>query len=624
MLIVIVMTTFVGAESVPDIYSGINIQKPRTLFFWKKSGPYFLTADGQRLTLQELEENLVLDKFRSAAVPTENGFKLDFQNRAMTGRVYFGIMSPDSRYPSPVYLGRFVPIIDGFANISLDHLRGKYDISDWETTGTVHLGYRVVRNDGIMLYEGRLSLAQAESAFVAADYLVEGPFVSLLNHEGAVISFDCSQPVVGTVEIDGRQFSGGVSGLHHEIRIDGLNPDRTYEYTVHAGSYSAGYTFRTAPSPGSRKPFSFGYASDSRTGAGGGERSMFGVNAYMMRRIGALGLAEDIRFMQFTGDLVSGYRNTPGTIDLEYANWKKSIEAYAHYIPFIAGMGNHEALGQIFSNGEQYVFVDRYPFSEESAEAVFSRHFVNPLNGPVSEDGAVYDPNPNQPDFPSYKENVFYYTYDNIAVIVLNSNYWYAPSITAFPGSGGNLHGYIMDQQLNWLEETLEVLTAEPNIDHIFLTQHTPIFPNGGHVGDDMWYSGNNAPRATVAGIPLENGIIERRDQYLKLLLDHKKVLAVFTGDEHNYNRLLVSGDTNIYPEEWEKDRLDFHRPLWQINNGAAGAPYYGREDTPWMDDVQAFSTQNALVLIDVDGKSVSARVLNPDTLEKIDEFVLR
>jgi hypothetical protein len=49
--------------------------------------------------------------------------------------------------------------------------------------------------------------------------------------------------------------------------------------------------------------------------------------------------------------------------------------------------------------------------------------FVNPENGPVSEDGSIYDPNPEQVDFPSYSETVFYYTYDNTAMIVLNSDY---------------------------------------------------------------------------------------------------------------------------------------------------------------------------------------------------------
>ena len=102
--------------------------------------------------------------------------------------------------------------------------------------------------------------------------------------------------------------------------------------------------------------------------------------------------------------------------------------------------------------------VDRFPYETESSEAAFARNFVNPLNGPDSEDGASYDPNKRKTDFPSYKETVFYYTYDNVAVVVMNSDYWYAPSSRGIPVTSGGLHGYIMDQQLSWLEETIKNL----------------------------------------------------------------------------------------------------------------------------------------------------------------------
>jgi hypothetical protein len=77
------------------------------------------------------------------------------------------------------------------------------------------------------------------------------------------------------------------------------------------------------------------------------------------------------------------------------------------------------------------------------------------------------------------------------------------------------------------------------------------------------------------------------------------------------------------YPEGWDGPRLDSVRAIWHINNGAAGAPYYGREETPWMDHVRAFSTQNAVVFFHVDGQAVRVEVINPDTLELIDEFTL-
>ncbi len=209
-------------------------------------------------------------------------------------------------------------------------------------------------------------------------------------------------------------------------------------------------------------------------------------------------------------------------------------------------------------------------------------------------------------------------------MVVLNSNYWYAPSIGTTPQSGGNLHGYVMDNQLAWLEKTLQRFERQAAIDHVFLTIHTPIFPNGGHSGDDMWYSGRNAPRPTVAGKPVAKGIIDRRDEILSLIQKHPKVLAVLTGDEHNYNRLRLGPGVEIYPPGWSQPRVALVRPFFQINNGAAGAPYYAQETLPWSPHVSGFSTQNALCLLHVAGRQVRLEVVNPETLEVIDRAVLR
>lgn len=251
--------------------------------------------------------------------------------------------------------------------------------------------------------------------------------------------------------------------------------------------------------------------------------------------------------------------------------------------------------------------------------------FVNPENGPEGEDGNSYDPDASTIDFPSYKENVFYYTYDNMAMIVLNSDYWYAPSLSNETSSSGGLHGYLMDNQLDWLRSTLKILEADKNIDHIFVTQHTPVFPNGGHSNDDMWYGGDNEKRPYINGIPVKKGIIERRDEYLDILINEsKKVLAVLTGDEHNYNRLLLTDKVKIHPDDYPHPKVKVSRPIYQINNGASGAPYYGQEILPWSEHTKAFSVENAVCLFYVNGKKVSMTVINPDTLNEIDEIDLR
>jgi hypothetical protein len=494
----------------------------------------------------------------------------------------------------------------------------------WQKSGTGVLGYRVISQTGAMIYDGRVRF-KGVGPFDIDVTMVEGPFVGNVGPRQAVIAFQLDRPAPCAVIVANRTIPCHAGATRQEIAIDTLQPGTAYAYKVQYGAREETYGFRTAPLPGSRKPFVFAYASDSRGGQGGGERNFSGPNAYIIRRMMAVTSSRQAAFMQFTGDLVSGYGNSPDALAFELANWKRAIEPQAHWMPVYTGMGNHDSVLRDFSGtGARSVRVDRFPYATESAEATMARELVNPENGPASEDGAAYDPDPSNTDFPPYRRNVYWYQYDNAAMVVLNSDYWFSPTVALVPESGGNPHGYLMDRQIAWLEQTLNALERDKTVDHVFLTVHTPLFPNGGHVGDAMYYGGNNTPRASVAGTPVAKGIMERRNDVLALIQSHPKVLAVFTGDEHNYNRTRLDATVPIYPPDWKGPKVQITRPFYQVNNGAAGAPYYAQDDTPWSAAVRGFSTQHAICLVTVDGKKVLLETVNPETLEVVDRAMLR
>ena len=616
---ILLVLNSVPAQDMPASYSNLGYDEQGRL--------YLQVSDTLRLYADTSRAWLTLNNLKGHPQGTDRGIAFDFNKDDFRGKLYYGFIPyNDAKFPQPVFFKRAAKIEKGRAEIIiLKKMSGKYDMIGWEKSGRGTLGYRVVDSKGNFLYDGVVSF-KGTGPFEIDDSIIEGPFVNLLTPQGATISFETNRSVKASIEIDGKIFGEAKATRHHEIEIKGLKPATSYKYTVKYGIHSQSYSFRTAPLPGSRQPFVFAYASDSRAGQGGGERNLFGANAYIIKKIMALAAQQNIAFFQFTGDLINGYLSDPRMMDLQYANWKRAVSPFAAYFQIIAGMGNHEALVYSFPGLGRYgLSIDKFPFDTHSAEAVFAKHFVNPLNGPESEDGSAYDPNPRTTDFPSYKENTFYYTYDNVAVIVLNSDYWYAPSLKYHPVSSGNLHGYIMDKQLEWLNHTLNRLESDKNIDHVFITLHTPFFPNGGHSGDDMWYSGDNSNRAYVAGQPVLQGIIERRDQLLDLLVNRsQKVAAILTGDEHNYNRLKISSETPIYPEKYDKKKLTLRRTIWQINNGSAGAPYYAQEKLPWSAFVEGFTTQTAVVFFKVEGRRIEVQVLNPDTLEPVDNFILR
>ena len=555
----------------------------------------------------------------------QDGIAFDFQDSLLNGSLYYGFIPyGDSRHPQPVFFRSPTKIVNGKCDVSISSLAGRYDMISWEKNGKGTIGYRVVDEKGYMIYDGIISF-KGTGPFKIDDTIIEGPFVNLLSESGATISFKTNNEIRTEIEVSGKAFKSK-KGFMHEIEIKNLDPSSEYEYTIKYGDNTQQYHFKTAPEPGSRTKFTFGYASDSRSGNGGGERNFGGVNAYIIRKIMAINTLKEAAFMQFTGDMITGYLTYMDELELEYANWKRAVQPYAHYYPVITGMGNHESLVNFYYDPETRVRiqVDKFPFKTQSSEYVYAKEFVNPKNGPKSEDGAAYDPSVSTDDFPSYEENVFYYTYDNIAMVVLNSNYWFAPSSRLLQFVSGNLHGYIMDNQLEWLEKTIKKLEDDDKIDHIFLTQHTPFFPNGGHVQDDMWYGGNNDYRAVVAGKRLPKGIIERRDELLQIVVNEStKVRAILTGDEHNYCKTEIGPETNRYPEVYLPPKIELKRTVYQINNGAAGAPYYAQEETPWTPFTSGFTTQNAIVFFHVDGESIEMEVINPDTLEKVDELKL-
>ena len=85
-----------------------------------------------------------------------------------------------------------------------------------------------------------------------------------------------------------------------------------------------------------------------------------------------------------------------------------------------------------------------------------------------------------------------------------------------------------------------------------------------------------------------------------------------------------MTNEVKIYPENWNGKKIKISRSIFQINNGAAGAPYYAQEQAPWSPHTKAFSVQNAICLFYVNGKEIIMKVINPDTLNDIDEIKLR
>lgn len=615
---IIISTVLFSQTEIPKSYSNLEY-KGDTLVLKQKIADLNILPETAKYKYSEIVIN---------PEGTDRGLKFVFADKKFEGTIYYGFINDlDGNYEYPVYFKKPGVIKKGVCELDISRMSGKYDMVNWELNKQGIIGYRIVNEKGDFIYDGKINFNYDGVLFSPAPTVIEGPFISKLKHNKVTVWFKTNYKIKATITINKTDFTDDEATYFHVFTIKDLISSKKYNYIVVCDNFESEYSLTTAPEKGSKSAFTFAYTSDSRTGQGGGERDIFGVNSYIMKRNMALAIKENVAFMQFSGDLINGYSNSKDEINLQYANWKKAVEPYGRYIPIYVAPGNHEALSHNFPMmGLSFpIGIDKFPFDSMSSEAVFADNFVLPENGPLSEDSASYDPDLKTTDFPPYKETVYFYTYANTAMVVLNSNYWYAALLSRVPETSGNMHAYIMDNQLKWMEETLFKLQNDTSIDNIFVTIHTPVFPNGGHASDDMWYNGNNNIRAVVAGTPVDKGIIERRDEFLDIIVNkNSKVVALLTGDEHNYCKLLISDKMKRYPKDYDKPKIKLNRIIYQINNGSAGAPYYAQEELPWSEFTSGFTTQYALVLIDVEGSSINVRVVNPDTLEEIERYKLK
>ncbi|MCI5148311.1 MAG: hypothetical protein D3916_02760 [Candidatus Electrothrix sp. MAN1_4] len=552
--------------------------------------------------------------------------RLDFTTEIPTPsvKVYYGVYEPDAVLPWPRYRGSAQEKIDGVSkrhSVELDIKRlakAKVDIAGLAEKGGGVITYRLeIYNPeaaAVKFYQRRFEMYNGK----LVPTIIEGPFVDLITPTGAVVSWETDSPVTGTVKVKSKggkivkKFqTQGKEGTHFEVAVNDLSPGVTYNYTVENTNgidttMSRQYYFSTPAEHAAQ--FNFAVLGDSREGGGGGDYDFNGVNATALRNVVTEAFKNDAAFIVNTGDLINGYTTSILDFQMQLESYKDVVEEVRHYLPMYEMMGNHEALLDVYFRDEapeEKGGITYFPMlmfdkeGENSSEVVFGKEFINPQNGPEVNNAAANVPKGKMQ--PTYKENVYYVDYGNARLIMMNNNYW----INGLPEKyGGNLEGYILDDQYEWLLKLFQQTREDDSIDHVFIFAQEPFFPVGWQSNTGMWYQG---------GDPKKNGgydrsyVSERRDQIWNAFIATGKAVAGNFGDEHNYSRTLVTKDRNGKP---------YPKPVWQIITGGAGAPFASLEtDLPWSDGVKKHSPQMHFALYKVDGKQVFLETYSLDGL---------
>jgi len=595
--------------AIPQVLSGLT---------YNAEGKLVLKKDGQNYSEVDKTDPFTLSHMIGNPTGTATGIMLDLQMPGFNGTVAYGPYNLNAMYPTVAFLPKDVKMTDGKALIEIKKAFVKTDdFLRFQDSGKGIIGYRIFNAAGRIIYEGRVAF-EGKGPYVVLPTLIEGPMINNLTQDGCVISYETQVPVKTSIAVGGKVYNDEIASKHHETAIKGLKPATNYSYAVTYGNRTDQHSFKTGAKDGSRKPFTFAFASANRATTGGGERDFGGTNFQSARAIMAAAVRDNAAFIQTTGDFTTGGNISEDGHLLEYANFKRALEPFWFKIPVYVGFGDHEVNKKALTDPDtrKSASIEVFPYAAHCGEATFAKAFVNPVNGPQSEDGADYDPDPSKLDFPTYKENVYYYTYDNVAMIVLNTEYWESkyPLLTS-----GCPEGYIMDQQVKWLRQTMSKMEKDQHIDHIFVNIHGSVFPNGDHLDDAMWWNGDNTSRAIVAGVPLSKGTIERRDEILDICVNKsKKFLSFLSGDEHNFSFLQITPQSKIYAANYKGSRIKLSRSFYNINNGGGGSAPYGLLPSPWSKDFKYFTEPPVLALITVNNKSVILKAFNPETFGRI------
>ncbi len=506
----------------------------------------------------------------TVTITPEGQAKISWQTVAATqgGNVYLGIPDYNQQLEYPIYaqiikLDEPQPTTNHQSSINLNQCLKAFAPS-YLTKGEGIIAYRLelpnAKQTNNLFHDRSFRVVRSKNGFRLGVHISEGPFVTQTTKNSAIIWWTTDRAATSELTIQGRKplFSKAPS-THHEFKISGLSAGKAYKYSAKSQTTddlvtSRTYNFKTAPIDGNN--FSFAFTCDGRTGAlGGGDTGVEGVNIKSAQVLAAGIHSKKPEFLIFAGDLISGYTSSEADYRAQLQAWKRVYGNLGHYIPLYPGMGNHESLLDIFADGSRF---DKQ--GDKSAEAVFATEFVNPTNAPP----------PEAPGLPTYQEAVYSFDYGNAHFCQLNSDYWYSNKSST---AGGNPFGRLLPGQIRWLAADLQA-ARDRGQKHLFVFVHEPAFPNGGHVQDSLWEGGKEQGVAT-------------RDKFWQIVSD-AGVVAVLSGHEHNYSRTAIDSTTPVHLDKTPNPK--FRSRVWQIIQGAAGAPFYPQEQTvPWIGRVKKF-----------------------------------
>ena len=554
----------------------------------------------------------------SITINPDGTAEVSFETAVATpaGRLYIGTLNPSTAIDTP-----FFPLSVRESNgepatahrVTIDLRR----LDSWlppagtdgvrEADAYVRIELYDPRTAAARYFETRVHFASLKGQYEQRTTVRLGPVVDQVTSSSALVSWNTDTLAAGVVELwtgDAArklgEFKTSAPAAHPVVKIEGLKPGERYKYRVLVSDPADGrvvnsgrlYSFKAAPASGGG--FKFMFMSDGRATSGGGFANFNGVNAAVEPRLMADGYRRGSEFALYAGDLANGYTSSVENFRMMLDTWKHLNDPVAHEMPIYEGFGNHESLHNFYvdAQGSRYS-TDR--LGENSSEGEFAARFVNPGNAPEPEtrDGVVGPP---------YTGTVYSFDYGDSHFVMLNLDYWFTiggssrETGLAWKLLGGNREGYVMANQLAWLDRDLAA-ARKRGVVNIFIAGHEPVLPVAGHVGDAMWWRGLDDAQQP------SGDVLTMRTKFLAIA-DRYRVAAMMFGHEHVYARLEIDKTAD----------KQLTQPIVQFISGGAGAPFYPQDmSAPWANAVKKFAPVNHYLMFTVSRSGVTFEAIDLD-----------
>ena len=148
LLFIFSLATAQNKTIIPSVYSNIQYDEEGKLYFEKGGTKYYANTSEPKYNLQQLYGN---------PVGTDNGFTFDFGN--LTGSITYGLI-PYGQVEHPLPIFRFNEVlVNGETSINIkEDFQYPYDFVDWKNNGFLTIGYRLIDESGMIVYDGEVSL----------------------------------------------------------------------------------------------------------------------------------------------------------------------------------------------------------------------------------------------------------------------------------------------------------------------------------------------------------------------------------------------------------------------------------------------------------------------------------